>query len=135
MSKYLDKARDLRASAGRHYNCAKGVVCSFAEDLGVSEDVAYRFAADFGGGMKMGSVCGAVIGCLMTLGMADIKDVSVLHDIYRRVKDNHEGCLNCADLLRINADKGGEKKTHCDNMVFELTEITEEILKKEGKLG
>ena len=71
----------------------------------MTSEVAYRFAADFGGGMKMGSVCGAVIGCLMTLGIEGIKDASVLQKVYRRVKDNHEGCLNCAELLRINAEK------------------------------
>ncbi len=135
MSKYLDKAKELRACTERHYNCAQGVVCCFAEDLGVPEDMAYRLAANFGGGMKMGATCGAVTGCLMTLGIAGIKDVSVLHDVYRQVKENHEGYLNCADLLRLNAERGGDKPVHCNNMVFELTEITEDILRKQGKIG
>ena len=134
MSKYLDKAHAFRASTDVHYNCAQGVVCCFAEDLGVPERQAYQFAANFGGGMKMGATCGAVVGCLMALGLAGIKDVDILHDVYSRVRANHEGCLNCAELLRMNAEKGGEKKPHCDGMVYELVEITEEILKKQGKI-
>jgi hypothetical protein len=34
----------------------------------------------------------------------------------------------CADLLRVNAQRGGNKKEHCDGMVFEAIEILEELL-------
>ena len=34
----------------------------------------------------------------------------------------------CADLLWMNAERGGEKKPHCDAMVFEAVELLEDIL-------
>lgn len=134
MSIYLDKAKELRGITDVHYNCAQSVLIPFADAVGISPDTAYRVAADFGGGMKMGSVCGAVTGALMVLGLAGIEDPSVLQKLYRRVKDKHEGYLDCQNLLRMNSEKGLPKKPHCDDMVYELTEITEEILREAGKI-
>ena len=135
MSRYLDKAKQLRAITEIHYNCAQSVIVPFADVIGMDEDTAYRMGANFGGGMKMGSVCGAVTGALMVLGLVGLDDVSMLHEIYEKVKANHEGCLNCADLLRINAQKGLPKKPHCDELVYELVGITEEILRNAGKIS
>ena len=68
MSRYLDRAKELRASTAPPYNCAQSVIVPFADVIGMDEDTAYRMGANFGGGMKMGSVCGAVTGALMVLG-------------------------------------------------------------------
>lgn len=73
----------------------------------------------------------------VTVPFADVvglDEVAMLKEIYRRVRDNHEGFLDCADLLRINAQKGLEKKPHCDAMVYELVGITEELLCRYGKI-
>ena len=131
---YLDRAKELRAITRIHYNCAQSVVVPFAGAVGISEDTAYRMAANFGGGMKMAATCGAVTGALMVLGLAGIDDVPLLHELYRKVRENHEGFLDCADLLRLNAQKGQPKKPHCDAMVYELVEMTEEILRSHGKI-
>ena len=48
----------------------------------------------------------------------------------RAIRDNHSGCLNCADLLRMNKEKGGLKKPHCDGMVYESTALLEKIIKE-----
>ena len=135
MSKYLDKSKELRARTDIHYNCNQGVVLPFAEELGVDPEILYNAGVNFGGGMKMGSVCGAVTGAIMTLGLFGVNDLSILQKVYRRVRENHEGCLDCKDLLHINADKGLPKKPHCDDMVYELVQITEEILREEGKIS
>ena len=42
--------------------------------------------------------------------------------------ENHDGMTDCADLLRANAEKGGEKKTHCDNMIKESIEVMDEVM-------
>lgn len=134
MSKYIDRAKELRAIASPHYNCAQSVLLPFAEELGIPEDLAMRVAANFGGGMKMASVCGAVTGGLMALGLCGMEDPKVLARFYRRVKEQHQGYLNCADLLRINKEAGREKKPHCDDMVYECVALVEEILGEQGKL-
>jgi hypothetical protein len=40
--------------------------------------------------------------------------------------------LDCRDLLRANAEKGGARKPHCDGMVFEAVRAVEEILAAKG---
>ena len=135
MSKYLEKAKELRAITERHYNCAQSVLVPFAEAAGISEEQAYRTAANFGSGMKMAGTCGAVTGGLMVLGLFGIDDGPTVNSYYAKVKGNHEGFLDCADLLRINKERGGEKKPHCDAMVYECVSLVEEILKERGLIG
>ena len=134
MSLYLEKAEKVRAITEYHVNCAQALVVTFADVLGIDEQTAMRMGANFGAGMKMGATCGAITGALMVLGLAGIDDVEVLRRVYASVKDNHEGCTDCRDLLAINAKTGRLKKQHCDDMVFELTTLTEEILRENGKL-
>lgn len=134
MSKYLDRAKEVRAITEVHYNCAQGVLVPFAKDLGVDEDTLFRVGANFGGGMRMGSVCGAVTGALMVLGLAGADDPATVQKLFRDVKDAHEGCVMCTDLLRLNAKTDIPKKQHCDEMVFELVQRTEQILREAGKI-
>ena len=134
MSKYMDRARELRAIVTPHYNCAQSVLLPFAPDAGVTEETAYLLAANFGAGMKMASVCGAITGGLMALGLYGVDDGNTIADLYARLKANHEGQLDCAPLLQINKEKGGEKKPHCDEMVFECVALVEEILREKGKI-
>ena len=130
MSKLRERAEELRAIVTPHYNCAQSVVLPFAEECGIPEETAMRFAAGFGGGMKRASVCGAVTGGLMALGLYGIDDPARLGEYHRILKERHCGCLECADLLRMNAEAGREKKPHCDAMVYECVELVEEILKE-----
>ncbi len=132
MSRYMDRAHELRAITRIHYNCAQSVLVPFADALGIDEDTAFRMGANFGGGMKMGSVCGALTGALMVLGLAGLDDVPMLHDLYSRMKASHEGALDCTELLRKNAAKGLPKKPHCDAMVYELVGYTEALLREHG---
>ena len=42
MSKYYDRAVELRAIIEPHYNCAQSVFLPFAEDAGLTEEMAYK---------------------------------------------------------------------------------------------
>ena len=134
MEKHLARAQELRAIVSPHYNCAQSVLLPFAEDFGMSEEDVMRVAVHFGGGMKMGAVCGAVTGGLMALGLAGLDDPKIANAFCRRIRENHEGMLDCRDLLRANAALGREKKPHCDAMVYEAVEAVTAILKENGKL-
>ena len=46
----------------------------------------------------------------------------------------YNGMINCKDLLRINAENGGEKMPHCNAMIRECIGYVEEILRAKGKL-
>ena len=134
MSKYMDRARELRAIVTPHYNCAQAVLLPFAPDAGVSEEQAYKLAANFGAGMKMASVCGAITGGLMALGLYGLEDPKTIGEYYRRLNANHDGLLDCASLLRVNKEQGREKKPHCDDMVFECVALVENLLQENGRI-
>ena len=86
------------------------------------------------GGMQMGSVCGAVTGGLMALGLAGLDDAQTASDFVRKVKENHNGLIECKDLLRVNAENGGEKMPHCNAMIRECISLVEAALRAKGKL-
>ncbi len=134
MSKFLKRAEELRAIKEPHYNCAQAVMIPYAEEMGISEEAANKVAANFGSGMKMAATCGSISGGLMVLGMFGVDDAHTISDYYKRLKENHEGHLDCADLLRINKEQGRQKKEHCDDMVYECVTLVETILKEQGKL-
>ena len=133
MGKYLDRAKELRNDPAVIYNCSQAVVGAFAPDCGLSQEGACRVAANFGGGMKMAATCGAVTGGLMVLGLYGIDDPPTIGAFVRAIRDNHSGCLNCGDLLRLNKEAGGTKKPHCDGMVYEAVDLLERILKEKGR--
>ena len=105
MSKYMDRAKELRACQSPHYNCAQSVLLPFAPDAGMSEEDALRMAANFGGGMQMGGTCGAFTGGMMALGLWGVDEKTAVQKLIRAMKANHEGTLDCAKLLAKNAAK------------------------------
>ncbi len=131
MSKYLDRAKELRAIAVPHYNCGQSVVVPFAEDAGLTEEQAMGICANFGGGLKRASACGAITGGLVVLGLFGIDNPA---EYYQALRERHEGMLDCVDLLRKNKEMGGERKPHCDELVFECVLLVEQILREHGKL-
>ena len=134
MSRFLEKARALRQADG-HYNCAQAVLIPFAADAGLDEDAARRLAANFGSGMKRASVCGAITGGLMALGLFGADEPAVVGAYYQRLRQAHDGLFDCADLLRENQRQGLPKKEHCDGMVYECVALVEELLRQSGRLA
>ena len=135
MSKYMEKARALRSAEDRHYNCAQSVLIPFAADAGLDEEAACRLTSNFGSGMKRASVCGAITGGLMALGLFGAEDPAVIGEYYKRLRAAHDGLFDCADLLRVNQQRGGQKKPHCDDMVYECVALVEELLRSSGRLA
>ena len=138
MSKYTDLAMERRSCftpEGRPaWNCCQAVVSVFAEDAGYDEDACMKAATLFRGGMQIGSVCGAIAGSLLALGLAGVDDPHTAGDLIQKVRDNHNGMIDCRDLLRVNAENGGEKMPHCNAMIRECVGYTEEVLQAKGKL-
>ena len=138
MSKYTDLAMERRGKYtpdGRpSVNCCQAVVSVFARDAQYDEDACMRAATYFRGGMQMGSVCGAATGGLMALGMAGLSDPAIANAFVRRFREAHDGMVNCRELLRVSAEKGEAKMTHCNAVICECIAAVEEILRNEGKL-
>ena len=138
MSRYQDRAMERRQIIGPDgkpaYNCCQSVATVFAEELGYDEEASMKAATYFRGGMQMGSVCGAITGGLLALGLSGVDDAAAANEYYRKIRSNHDGMMNCKDLLRVNAEQGGEKMPHCNAMIRECIGYVEEILKEKGRL-
>lgn len=51
------------------FNCLQAVLATFADEFGLSEEMALKVATQFVGGARKGEMCGAVSGALMVLGL------------------------------------------------------------------
>jgi C_GCAxxG_C_C family probable redox protein len=134
MSKYLERAKEIRAIVEPHHNCTQSVLMSFTQSLNLDDETAFKLAVAFGGGMKSGITCGVITGGLMVLGLFDVDDPATTQKLVKDFQSRHGDMLNCADLLRVNAANGGQRKPHCDALVYEMVEYVEKILKERGKL-
>lgn len=132
MSRFIERAEELRGRTDRHYNCAQSTLIPFAMEKGLNEEAAYALSSNFGSGMKMAGTCGAVTGGLMVLGLYGANDPATVGEFYRRFKENHDGMLDCGDLLKVSREKGIRRGPHCDGLVYEAVTIVEEILKEKG---
>lgn len=130
MEKHIEKAMELRNEVPMCSNCAQTIMRVYADELGIDENTAAALGSNFGGGMKCGSTCGAITAGLMVLGAKGIESPMILKEFRKRIADKHDGMTDCADLLRANAAKGGEKKPHCDRMIKEAIEIIDELVEK-----
>lgn len=134
MTEMMERSHALRDDTTTHYNCAQAVFIPFAEKKGLSAAQANAITANFGSGMRAGLTCGAITGGLMVLGLYDAGDAEASTEFMRRMKALHGGLSDCRDLLHEEVHSAAEKKSHCDNMVYEAVEIVEEMLAARGLL-
>lgn len=111
----------LRADTQVHYNCAQSVVVPFAQDMGLTRELAYDLALNFGGGMGCGAACGALIGALAALGGLGQPQEKRLELI--RTFRAANGAIDCAVLLKAAHERGEERKPHCDGLVRQCVDF------------
>lgn len=130
------------------YDCSQVVLRHFAEKLGISEDEANRVSACFGGGMMLGSVCGAYTGALMAIGLKyghsnpeglmDQKNIMIAKNAEFQQKFLQEfKTVECKELIGYDvstpeglqgAMDSGKLIEYCPCLVEKVIKITEEVL-------
>jgi C_GCAxxG_C_C family probable redox protein len=143
-----DNAHALMSA--RRMNCAQAVLTAFCEELGLERRTGLKLAQGFGAGMgRSGSICGAVTGAYMVLGLA--QDISPeaprqsLDEVYaevrefnQRFKDLHRS-LVCRDLVGHDlstpegmAEARSKKVTTtvCPELVRDAVNILDILLKQ-----
>ena len=128
-------------------NCAQAVCAPFAEKLGVDRDIALKISAGFGGGIgRTGSVCGAVSGACMTLGLKygaaqpspeeKARMYEYVQEFMDKFKAKHHA-VDCRDLLgydisipeeQAKAKEEGLFTTLCPKLIEDAGMILEEML-------
>ncbi|MDR0844849.1 MAG: C-GCAxxG-C-C family protein [Tannerella sp.] len=125
-----------------HCNCAQSVLCAFAEDFGMNKGTALKIAGGFGAGMgRTQSVCGAVSGAIMAIGLKYGDDTEITYkkvrDFIRKFKEV-TGATVCMDLLNgcnLLTDEGQRsfnennmRINNCSEYVKLACNILEELL-------
>ena len=134
MSKYTERAAEIRSIVEPHYNCGQGTAMPFAEGKGISEETMRDLCANFGSGLKRKSTCGALVGGVTILGLYGVNDQETIDAYYKAFADSHDGMLDCGALLQDNEARGNEQKPFCDSLVEESVTLVEKILKDRGLL-
>lgn len=97
------------------YNCSQAVFCAFADMYGISDDMALRVSASFGGGIgRMRGTCGTVCGMAMLAGMEKgqvlPEDRLQKQENYKLVQElagkfrEMNGSIICSELLGLRKD-------------------------------
>ena len=60
MNKHVEEAMKLRNATPMCNNCAQTILRVYAEEMGMSEDLAAVVGSNFGSGMRCGGTCGAI---------------------------------------------------------------------------
>ncbi len=128
MSEKSGEASRLFAAGG---NCCQAVIAACGGDGGVSTEDAFRMGSAFGGGMRKGEVCGAVVGALMALGLrrgaagpGDQErkaDANARAAAYMQAFRERYGSYLCRELIQAAG------KRVCETVVPGAVELLEEL--------
>jgi C_GCAxxG_C_C family probable redox protein len=128
-------------------NCAQAILCAHVVGRGMDEEQALAVAVGFGAGMgKEQSVCGAVTGAVMALGLSHfnpedpVQSKNRVYDITRKFIQKFKDRLGTTECLRLlgvdiqSAEGHDFAKSHdlftvkCEKYVAEACEILEGLL-------
>lgn len=125
--KYYDKEYDL--------NCSETMVVAANEeyDLNISKQTLMAMAS-FGGGMAVGSVCGAITGSIAVLGIMfttkrghKSPQVKTMTSQFINEYNRRMGTLECVPLKDIYYEQGSPR---CTKMMVTAAEILDEIVEE-----
>ena len=128
---HKDKALSLFSQG---FHCSQAVLGAFAEELGISDELALSVSGSFGGGMRNGEVCGACTGALMAIGLK--YRFFKADDIGSKEKN---GSFLCRELLGYDLSDPKQQAEarekcmfteFCPKMVASAVETAEELMNK-----
>ena len=124
------------------YLCSQSVLAAYAEEYGLTEELALKLGTCLGAGMRKGEVCGACTGALMVLGLMhdDPKNRKTAYENTKQFLNDFRdvnGSYLCNDLLGcdVRTPEGVQyARDHhlftefCPKMVASAVDILESIL-------
>ena len=114
----------IRKKFIKGYDCSQVVLSYFAERLGITEEMANKVSACFGGGMMHGDTCGAFTGAIMAVGLKyghcevehmGQKDImnAKRAEFLQKFQEKYAVC-NCKGLLKHDISKPEEMQKILD---------------------
>jgi C_GCAxxG_C_C family probable redox protein len=132
--KLNNPANSLSEKAVRHfkndgYNCSQSVLLTMAEHWKCKNELIPKVATAFGGGMgRCGSVCGALTGGLMAIGLkygtnepsAEKRSRAYeLGETFYRRFEKQNGTVMCRELIGFDLSDAKQRKKAQEGHVFE----------------
>ena len=119
-------------------NCSQ---CAFRDRAGLTVDQAMALGAGMGGGVRCGSICGAVSAPVMLLGTAcpdptDRPAVTAVVKEYQRRFLEHFHRMDCRELLRAQDLEPSELALelaggdHCGRLIVTAAELLTDMLEE-----
>lgn len=122
-------------------NCGQSVLLAYRDITGMTESQCMGVATGFGGGMRCGSICGALSGSIVVLGTqypatdaeSKKRSVSITKGMVERYRDQF-GYINCRELLAqkdIHGTPIAEEMmhgNHCGLMICSAVELLHDYL-------
>ncbi|HHX59960.1 MAG TPA: C_GCAxxG_C_C family protein [Epulopiscium sp.] len=110
------------------FNCSQAVLSVFCEELNCDRDLALKISTGFGGGIRIGEVCGAVSGAVMALGLkyghtiegdteTKSKAYSLTKEFINRFEEKN-GTIVCKKLLGYDLSNQEEYEYLLDKGIF-----------------
>ncbi len=108
-------------------NCAQIVLLQFCEKYSMKKEDALRLGCGFGGGARVGELCGAVSGSIMVIGLKHgnrtAENTTNKIECYEKTKEfmgkfkDENGSVVCRDLLQCDiSTEDGMSKARNDNL-------------------
>ncbi len=129
------------------YSCSQAVLGTYGPRFGLDQELAFKVAACFGGGMRMGETCGVVTGAFMVIGLRYFTDDDASAEAKASISDimkdfvgrftTRNGSLICKQLLGCDirtpeshkiAKEKGLFSSRCPKLVQDAGEIIDQIL-------
>jgi len=100
------------------FNCAQSVLSVFCEKYGLDADIALKASSGFGGGLRLGEVCGAVSGAALVIGLK----------YGQHIKGDKETKINCDSKILefMNLFRAENKSVVCREILGYDLSIAEE---------
>lgn len=119
---------DALAAFKSRFTCSSAVFSAFAEELGLTGDLAKKIACGFGAGVsRTGNICGAVSGAILVIGLkygkaeeGDNAGSERTRALVRQFIDEFtakNGSINCTGLLGYDlSDQDEYDKARAENL-------------------
>jgi len=132
----------------RGFSCSQSVLAAYAEQFGLTEELALKVAGGFGGGIgRMAGTCGAVTGAVMVIGLkfagttpGDVQGKENAYAAVREFAHRFKGrnvTVLCRELLECDiSTPEGMKRAHeeklikqfCPKFIRDAAEILDQLI-------
>ncbi|MBQ5739454.1 MAG: C_GCAxxG_C_C family protein [Oscillospiraceae bacterium] len=126
------------------FNCCASVLFAYQDKTKMSDELCYGVSSGLGGGFRTGSICGAVSGAVIVLGIlhphneqtgaeGKTSNMKLTQEFQRRYAER-EGAVDCRDLKPVPAKHEvpfeGREMKNCDHYILAAVELLDEMIEK-----